>query len=164
MPVVVRPLGVLLALTCLLVSKVTFATNGYFPHGIGTSNKAMAGAGMALPEQAISIVNNPAVAAFLDDRMDVGVSAFMPNRNYVTFFGGNHGHNNAFSIGPADVYIDNDNDLFISPEIARTRQLQNNSAFAWAFYMRSGMSTSYTGGYAAFDPDGQRYWRVFQVY
>ena len=164
MPNLKYPLGIVFVLACVLACNDSFATNGYFSHGIGTSNKAMAGAGMALPEEAISIVNNPAVAAFLDDRMDVGISVFMPNRNYVTFFGGNHGDNNAFSIGPADVYIDNDNDLFISPEIARTRQLQNNSAFAWAFYMRSGMSTSYTGGYAAFDPDGQRYWRVFQVY
>jgi len=154
MPVFVRPLAVFLVLTCFFVSNVSFATNGYFPHGIGTSNKAMAGAGMALPEQAISIVNNPAVAAFLGDRMDVGISVFMPNRKYVTFFGGNNGHNNAFSIGPAGVTIDSDNDLFVIPEIARTRQLQNNSAFAWAFYMRGGMSTSYTGAYAAFDPDG----------
>lgn len=152
MPVFVRPLGTFLILTCLLVNNDTFATNGYFPHGIGTSNKAMAGAGMALPEQAISIVNNPAVAAFLDDRMDVGVSLFMPNRNYSTFYGGNNGHNNAFSFGQMD--IDSDNDLFVIPEVARTRQLQNNSAFAWAFYMRSGMSTSYKGGYASFDPDG----------
>lgn len=148
----VRPLGVFIVFTCVLVSNISFATNGYFPHGIGTSNKAMAGAGMALPEQAISIVNNPAVAVFLDDRMDVGVSVFMPNRNYTTFFGGNNGHNNAFSFGR--VNIDSDNDLFIIPEVARTRRLQNNSAFAWAFYMRSGLNTSYKGGYASFDPDG----------
>ena len=144
--------GVFLVLAGLLLSNLSFATNGYFPHGVGTSNKAMAGAGMALPEQAISVVNNPAVAAFLDDRMDVGLSLFMPNRNYSTFYGGNNGQNNAFSLGLVD--IDSDEDLFVIPEIARTRQLQNDTAFAWAFYMRRGISTSYTGGYAAFDPDG----------
>jgi long-chain fatty acid transport protein len=146
------PSGILLMLACLLFSNISHATNGYFPHGTGTSNKAMAGAGMALPEEAISIVNNPAVAAFLDDRMDVGLSFFMPDRNYSTLFGGNNGRYNSFSIGSAD--IDSDDDLFVIPEVARTRQLQNNSAFAWAFYMRSGMSTSYKGGYATFDPDG----------
>ena len=145
-------LSVFLLFAGFFVSNVSIATNGYFPHGIGTKNKSMAGAGMAMPEDAISIVNNPAVAAFLDDRMDVGVSVFMPNRNYTTFFGGNNGHNNAFSLGSVD--IDSDSDLFVIPEIAGTHQLQKDSAFAWAFYMRSGMSTSYKGGYASFDPDG----------
>lgn len=147
-----HPSGALLMLLGLIVSNISFATNGYFPHGVGTSNKAMAGAGMALPEEAISIVNNPAVAAFLDDRMDVGVSLFMPNRNYATFFGGNDGQNDAFSIGL--VNIDSDNDLFVVPEVARIKQIQNDTAFAWAFYMRNGMSTSYKGGSASFDPDG----------
>lgn len=147
-----HPSGALLMFLGLIVSNISFATNGYFPHGVGTSNKAMAGAGMALPEEAISIVNNPAVAAFLDDRMDVGVSLFMPNRNYATFFGGNDGQNDAFSIGLVD--IDSDNDLFVVPEVARIKQIQNDTAFAWAFYMRNGMSTSYKGGSASFDPDG----------
>lgn len=147
-----RPLGVSLLFAGLLISNISFATNGYFPHGAGTKNKAMAGAGMAMPEDAISIVNNPAVAAFLDDRMDVGISVFMPNRNYSTFYGGNNGRYNSFSIGPAD--IDSDKDIFVFPEIAGTHRLQNDAAFAWAFYMRSGMSTSYKGGYATFDPDG----------
>lgn len=143
---------VVLVCAGLFVSNISFASNGYFPHGAGTKNKAMAGAGMAMPEDAISIVNNPAVAAFLDNRMDVGISVFMPNRNFTDFYGGNNGRNNAFSIGPAD--IDSDEDIFIVPEIAGTHRLQNDSAFAWAFYMRSGMSTSYQGGYATFDPDG----------
>ena len=146
--------GLLFILGSLLVSQTVFASNGYFPHGTGARNKAMAGAGMAKPEDAVSIVNNPAVAAFLGNRMDVGVSFFIPNRSYAAFYGGNNGENDAFSIGPADVDIDSDNDLFALPEVARTRQLQNDSAFAWAFYMRSGMSTSYRGAYATFDPDG----------
>lgn len=129
-----------------------FATYGYFPHGTGAKNKAMAGAGMAAPEDAISIVNNPAVAAFLDNRMDVGLSLFIPRRNYATFYGGNHGRHGTFSFGMQD--IDSDNDLFFTPEIARTRQLANDAAFAWAFYMRSGIGTSYRGGTATFDPDG----------
>ena len=140
-----------MALGGLILSSATFATNGYFPHGTGAKNKAMAGAGMAMPEDAISIVNNPAVAVFLDDKMDVGVSAFMPRRNYSTFFGGNNGRNNTFTFG--NVNIDSDDDLFILPEIARTTRLQNESAFAWAFYMRTGIGTSYRGGSATFDPD-----------
>ena len=144
-------LGVCMALGGFLISSTLFATNGYFSHGTGAKNKAMAGAGMAMPEDAISIVNNPAVAAFLEDKMDVGVSAFMPRRNYTTLFGGNNGQNNTFSFGT--VNIDSDDELFILPEIARTTRLQNDSAFAWAFYMRAGIGTAYRGGSATFDPD-----------
>ncbi len=152
MQIIKRASGAFLILAGLLISHASFATNGYFPHGIGTSNKAMAGAGMALPEEAISIVNNPAVAVFLDNRTDVGVSLFMPNRNYTTFNDGNMGQKNSFTIGPAD--IDSNDDLFVIPEIAQTRQLKNDTAFAWAFYMRSGIGASYQGGFASFDPDG----------
>jgi len=142
---------IFLVLAGLLISNTVIATNGYFPHGIGAKNKAMAGAGMAMPEDAISIVNNPAVAVFLDNRMDVGVSVFMPKRNYSTFFGGYNGRYNTFSFG--DVDIDSDEDLFILPEIAGTHQMQNDSAFAWAFYTRGGIGGSYKGGSATFDPD-----------
>jgi len=73
----------LAALTCLfagiLASQAGFATNGYFPHGMGTKNKAMAGAGMARPQDAIDIVNNPAVAAFLHSKLKGGGATFDPD-------------------------------------------------------------------------------------
>jgi long-chain fatty acid transport protein len=49
-----------------------FATNGYFTHGNGTKNKAMAGAGIALPEDSIDVTNNPAVAPFVGNQLIVG--------------------------------------------------------------------------------------------
>lgn len=140
-----------IALSGFLCSDISVATNGYFPHGVGAKNKAMAGAGTAMPEDAISVVNNPAVAAFLDDRMDVGVSVFMPRRNYSTFYGGYNGRYNTFSFGEVD--IDSDDDFFILPEIAGTHRLENDSAFAWAFYTRGGAGGTYRGGSATFDPD-----------
>lgn len=147
-----HPLGVLCILAVFLINQSAFATNGYFPHGIGAKSKAMGGAGMANPEDAISIVMNPAVAVFLGDKMGIGVSVFMPNRNASSFGEGSKGENDTFTIGPFD--IDSDSDLYITPEVAQTRQLKNNSAFAWAVYMRSGIATSYPGGSATFDPDG----------
>ncbi len=141
-----------LVLASTLVCQIALATNGYFPHGLGTKNKAMAGAGMAMPEDAIAVVNNPAVAAFLGDKMNVGLSFFIPRRSYTTFEAGSNGENNAFTMGPAD--IDSGDDLYVIPEIALNRQLENNSAFAIAFYMRAGIGTSYVGGSATFDPDG----------
>ena len=53
-----------------------FATNGYFTHGLGTKNKAMAGAGIAMPEDAIDVTNNPAVAPFVGDQLIVGAALF----------------------------------------------------------------------------------------
>jgi len=145
-----------LASVILLLGGVTFvdlavATNGYFPHGIGVRNKAMAGAGMALPEDAISIVNNPASAALVGEKMDAGVSVFMPRRNYTALFGGNNGRNHSFSF--ENVNIDSGEDLFITPEIAGTHHLPDGYSLAWAFYMRKGLATSYKGGSATFDPD-----------
>ncbi len=128
------------------------ATFGYFPHGFGAKNKAMAGAGMAMPEDAISIVNNPAVAAVIGNRMDVGLTVFIPRRNYTTYESDLNGEDGTFTIGPAD--IDSDDDLFLIPEIARNWQLKNNSAIGIAFYMRTGMKTKYKGGSVTFDPDG----------
>ena len=61
-----------------------FATNGYFTHGLGTKNKAMAGAGIAMPEDAIDVTNNPAVAPFVGDQLIIGAALFSPIRKYET--------------------------------------------------------------------------------
>jgi len=146
-----RYLGLVTALAGLLVSHASVATNGYFPHGIGAKNKAMAGAGMAMPEDAISIVSNPAVAVLVGNRMDAGVSALMPRRNYTTLFGGNNGRDGSFSF--ENVNIDSGEELFLSPELAGSHRIDETSALAWAFYMRNGLGTSYKGSSATFDPD-----------
>ncbi|MGD9021092.1 MAG: outer membrane protein transport protein [Lysobacterales bacterium] len=148
-----RTLRGALVLSGLLASAPALATNGYVPHGVGTANKAMAGAGMALPEDTIAIVLNPASAALLDEQMGVGVSAFMPRRNYTTLFGGLNGRNQAFSFD--NVNIDSGEELFLSPEIAGIHRLQDGYSLAWALYMRNGLATSYKGGGATFDPDGE---------
>ena len=146
-----RSLRAMITLSALVSSQLAVATNGYMPHGIGSMNKAMAGAGMAMPEDAISIVNNPASAALLDERMDAGVSAFMPRRNFTSLFGGNDGRDHSFSF--VNVNTDSGEDLFFSPEIAGAHFLPDGYSLAWAFYMRTGLAASYKGGSATFDPD-----------
>ena len=44
----------------LILAPVAQATNGYFTHGYGTTNKGMAGAGVALPQDALTVATNPA--------------------------------------------------------------------------------------------------------
>ena len=68
----------------LFTAGSAYATNGYFTHGVGTKNKAMAGAGIALAEDSIDTVNNPAVANFIGEDMQLGISLFSPRRSYST--------------------------------------------------------------------------------
>jgi long-chain fatty acid transport protein len=143
-----------LALVAFLVgiSLPALATNGYFTHGIGTKNKSMAGAGTALPEDAIDVVNNPAVATEVGDQLTVGIALFSPARKYSTSDSALNGQFGAFTIGPND--LKSDNEYFFIPHIARTWQLDNGNALGVAFYGRGGMNTTWNGGTATFDPDG----------
>jgi len=142
--------------TGLCVAGSAYATNGYFTHGNGTKNKAMAGSGIALPEDAIDVVNNPAVAPFVGDQLIFGAALFSPIRKYSTTDslanGGCSPQGCAFTIGPNN--IKSDKNYFAIPHIAKSWQLANDSAFALSFYGRGGMNTTWKGGTATFDPDG----------
>ena len=140
----------------LLLAGNAFATNGYFTHGNGTKNKSMAGAGIALPEDAIDVANNPAVAPFVGDQLIFGASVFSPIRKYSTtasdFNGGCGPGGCAITIGPNS--IESDSNYFIIPHIAKSWQIDESTAWALAFYGRGGMNTDWKGGTATFDPDG----------
>ena len=149
--------GLALAIGLCLAGNA-FATNGYFTHGTGTKNKAMAGAGIALPEDAIDVVNNPAVATEVGDQFVFGAALFSPIRKYRTsardFNGGCDPISGAcaITIGPND--LKSDENYFVIPHVAWSKQLDNGNAFALAFYGRGGMNTTWKGGTATFDPDG----------
>jgi long-chain fatty acid transport protein len=145
-----------LTVTALVAGLITagsaFATNGYFTHGIGTKNKAMAGSGIAMPEDAIDITNNPAVAAVVGDHLVFGAALFSPSRKYETSASQLNGQFGSFTIGPNK--LTSDKDLFVIPHIARNWQLENGNSLGVAFYGRGGMNTTWKGGTATFDPDG----------
>jgi long-chain fatty acid transport protein len=129
-----------------------FATNGYYTHGTGTKNKAMAGAGIALPQDAIDAVNNPAVAALVGNNMQLGLAIFSPRRSYSTTDSLINGNLNAFTIGPNN--IDSDTKYFPIPHFAKSWKIGDNQGFSLSFYGRGGMNTDWKGGTATFDPDG----------
>ena len=131
---------------------IAHATNGYFTHGTGTKNKGMSGAGIALPQDAIDAVNNPAVATKVGNSMQLGVSLFSPQRSYRTSESMANGNFGAFTIGPND--IDSDSEYFLIPHFSRAWQKANDAAFVFSFYGRGGMNTDWRGGTATFDPDG----------
>lgn len=143
--------------TSLCAAGSAYATNGYFTHGIGTKNKAMAGSGIALPEDAIDVTNNPAVAPFVGDQLVIGAALFSPVRKYETTNSMANGQcfpgmGCAFTIGPND--LKSDSNYFVIPHIAKSWQLANDSAFVLSFYGRGGMNTDWKGGTATFSPDG----------
>jgi len=136
----------------LFLAGSAFATNGYFTHGTGTKNKAMAGAGIAMPEDAIDVTNNPAVAPFVGDQLVIGAALFSPKRKYQTSDSLANGNMGAITIGPNN--ISSDSNYFVIPHISKSWQLSNDSAWALSFYGRGGMNTDWKGGTATFDPDG----------
>lgn len=140
------------AIATLLVTTPLWATNGYYTHGIGSKNKGMAGAGLAMPDDAISVANNPAAALANAGKYDLGIAVFSPRRHYETSESLSNGQGGAFTIGPND--IKSDNNIFYIPHMAGSWKINDESAFAVAFYGRGGMNTSWHWGTATFDPDG----------
>jgi len=127
----------LTAIATLLLTTPLWATNGYFTHGTGAKNKALAGSGLAMPEDAISIANNPAAALANAGKYDVGIAVFSPSRHYKTSESQANGQGGAFTIGPND--IDSSNNAFFIPHIAGAWKLSEESAWGAAFYGRGGM-------------------------
>jgi long-chain fatty acid transport protein len=140
------------AIVTLLFTAPVWATNGYFMHGTGTKNKSMAGSGLAMPEDAISVANNPAAALANTGKYDLAISVFSPNRNYQTSDSQANGNGGAFTIGPND--LKSNNEYYFIPNMAGSWKIDDESAWAAAFYGKGGMNTSWNGGTATFDPDG----------
>lgn len=130
--------GALLGMFC--ISGPALATNGYFAHGYGTKNNAMAGAGVALPQDSLAAATNPAGMAWVGDRMDLGVGLFSPHREYsATAIGGGLGANG----GMSGSTVDSDNEYFLVPHFGRNWMRDESTAFGVSVYGNGGMNTEY---------------------
>ncbi len=136
----------------LISSQTALATNGYFTHGLGVKNKGMAGAGTALPSEAIATSINPAATIIMADHFEFGLGLFSPRRSYTASTSQANGQGGAFTIAPGTVK--SESNYFLIPYIARTWSYKENSALGISFYGRGGMNTNYQTGSAIFDPDG----------
>lgn len=146
-----RPLRAIPALALLpalaLVSTAAHATNGYLAHGYGTKSKGMAGAGVALPQDALTIATNPAGLVQVGKRLDVGLEFFAPNRKSEIV-------GNAF--GADESFEGNETELFLIPEFAYSSALGNSVAWGVAVFGNGGMNTDYdTNPYARFGSTGR---------
>jgi long-chain fatty acid transport protein len=108
------------------------ATNGYFSHGYGVKSKGMAGAGVALAQDAFAGANNPAQSAFAGNRYDVGVDLFMPEREMSRTF------------GPMTLHkAKSEEERFWIPEFGINQSINSNLSMGLTIYGNGGMNTTY---------------------
>ncbi|MCY1722290.1 outer membrane protein transport protein [Prolixibacteraceae bacterium Z1-6] len=123
----------------LFFSVQSMATDGYFSTGYGTINKGLAGAGIAFYQGSL-INGNPAGAAFLGDKYQLGVGLFNPNRQY-TITGNPSGMEGTFGLTPGTV--ESDSKYFVIPSLGANWMLSEKSAISAALFGNGGMNTNY---------------------
>ena len=136
------------ALAALLAPTLSHATNGYFQHGYGARSQGIAGIGVALPQDALAAASNPAGTAFLSERVDLGLTWFVPERG-AEITGGN-------LFGADGKYSGNDRKHFFIPEFGHLKPLPGNLTAGIAVYGNGGMNTDYARNpFAAFGGTGK---------
>lgn len=129
-----RKLLRLTPLAALLAAGSAFATDGYFPIGYGMKAMGMGGASVAMSDDAFAGANNPAAAAWAGNRVEGGLSAFMPKRGM------------SRSGGMVDAAVDSGSNLFLVPEIGFNKAVNDKLGVGITVYGNGGMNTNYDGG------------------
>ncbi|MDO8717991.1 MAG: outer membrane protein transport protein, partial [Polaromonas sp.] len=112
-----------------------FATDGYFSHGYGMKAKGMGGASVAVAQDGFAGANNPARASFSGNRIEVGGDFFMPDRSA-----------SRTGSGTYDATVESDSKLFLVPEFAYNRTVNDRLSAGLTVYGNGGMNTDYAGG------------------
>jgi long-chain fatty acid transport protein len=129
-----------MAVIAIGLAAPAIATNGYFTHGEGTANKALAGAGLALPFEALDASNNPAAAAFLPAGYSAALGLFSPDRQY-SISGNPSGYPQTFGLTPGTVT--SKSTLFPMPSLGMNYRPTSADAINVNFVARGGMNTDY---------------------
>jgi len=143
----------------MLAANSALATNGYLPHGFGTKSKGMAGAGSALPQDAMITTTNVAGGVWVGRRLDAGLALFSPDREYTQNATSNQFPPEAIAAGMAPPWpspigsnpdfsgtVESDKDLFLIPHFAYVHPLDERNALGVALYGNGGMNTTYQPG------------------
>ena len=157
---------VLLLLT-LFTSLSAFATNGLFSLGYGARQTAIAGSGVAFPQDALIATINPAGVVFLDEQSEINAQYFSPNREYTVAGPSRAPAPNSPPPYPGGT-VGSDSEHFLIPSMAFNWALSPVSAVGFAVYGNGGMTTDYSssetpygaGSFAA-DHAGVDYAQVF---
>ncbi|WP_130472796.1 OmpP1/FadL family transporter [Candidatus Magnetaquicoccus inordinatus] len=128
-----------LSLLFTMSAEICHATNGYFATGFGTANKAMAGAGVAVPQNAMDTAVNPALMAHVGNRYDAGVALFMPARGFTADQPSGAGGTPTIPVGT----FEKDDDFFLVPHFGWNKMLDNERAIGLSIGGNGGMNTQY---------------------
>lgn len=116
----------------LLAPTTALATAGYFQLGHGLKSKGMAGAGAALPQDALAAATNPAGMAWVGNRLDLGLEWFQADR------GSRISGNNSGLSGERDA---NGRSAFLIPELGFNRMLGGGRSVGVSVYGNGGNTT-----------------------
>ncbi len=111
------------------------ATEGYFQHGFGARQTAMAGAGVADSHDPMALSINPAGIAKGERELQVGVAVFSPRRSFTG--GGGPGFT-------PNGEVESGSEYFPIPNFGYLHPLDDQSAIAIAAFGNGGMNTSYS--------------------
>jgi long-chain fatty acid transport protein len=127
-------------------SSLAQATNGYLMDGYGVKSLGIAGAGIALPQDALAAATNPAGTALIGNRFDIGITLFAPEY-------GADIHGNGFG---ADGHYGGSTKKFLIPELGYSHALSDSLAAGVALYGNGGMTTEYhQNPFGAFGAQGR---------
>lgn len=129
----------LVSASTVFLAPAAWATNGYLALGYGPVSVGMGGACVAITDSAMCAANNPAVISGMDNRWELGLDFFMPDRG---FKANNDGWPAPFPSIPAGKY-ESKNDLFLIPNFAYARKLDETSTLGLIVGGQGGMNVEY---------------------
>ncbi len=111
------------------------AAGGYFALGYGPTARQMAGATTAYAADAYAGASNPAKWLAAGNRIDVGAEVFLPYRRI----------ERSGSNTPFDFATTSARDVFLIPEAAISRRVNDRLAWGVTLYGNGGLNTTYRG-------------------
>lgn len=123
---------------CSLLAGPAFATEGYFMPGYSAPQKGMAGAGIAHPEDAMTLASNPAGLTFVGEELEIDAAVFAPDRKYTAT-----GPGFVAPGGMSSGSVASRNKFFLMPAIAYSHPIDEHSSWGVALYGNGGMNTDY---------------------
>lgn len=120
---------------------IAMATNGYFGNGYGIKSKGMAGAGVAMPLDAMDATINPANMVNVGSRIDAGLTWFSPRRQYTASQPTQQLPPQAFQLIPGT--FESDNEDFWIPNFGWNHMINDVSSIGITLAGNGGMNTEY---------------------
>jgi len=144
LPTMLRGLRLTGTLLLLAGADTAAATNGYFSSAYSVKSEGIAGVGIAMPQDSLTIATNPAGLIDVSDTFDVGLDLFKPDRDATLVQG-----------GQAQSFDGDATRSFYIPSIGYTRHFAEDLAAGIALFGNGGLNTDYSSNpFARFGATG----------